>query len=220
MADSKVMHPKQEELGPHPKNLLCWKSALGGLLIALMAFLSLTSLGAGIAGFTAEGLISHEQSSSSLATGAGLYLGISIVIALFCGGYFAMRISRFITTRVGAAHGLVVASAFFLLMTLGLGNLIGGLATGFGSLAKASVTLGNEVELSVSDNGPGIPGDKKAQIFERFSQLKTNDRRGLGLGLFISKWIVEAHGGRIWVTSEIGKGSTFNFTLPINSSTR
>ena len=46
-----------------------------------------------------------------------------------------------------------------------------------------------------------------------------NDRRGLGLGLFIAKWIVEAHRGHIWVTSDIGKGSTFSFTLPHNNST-
>ncbi|MEO5954895.1 MAG: ATP-binding protein [Nitrospiraceae bacterium] len=70
------------------------------------------------------------------------------------------------------------------------------------------------VEISVTDNGPGISEQAKAQIFERFSQLKMNDRRGLGLGLFIAKWIVEAHKGRIWVTSDVGKGSTFSFTLP------
>jgi signal transduction histidine kinase len=51
------------------------------------------------------------------------------------------------------------------------------------------------------------------QIFERFSQLKINDRRGLGL--YIAKWIVEAHHGRIWVLSEMGRGSTFTFTLPL-----
>jgi signal transduction histidine kinase len=72
-----------------------------------------------------------------------------------------------------------------------------------------------EVEISVTDNGPGIPKQTQGQIFERFSQLKINDRRGLGLGLFIAKWIVEAHKGRIWVTSDSGKGSTFSFTLPL-----
>ena len=76
--------------------------------------------------------------------------------------------------------------------------------------------LDQDVELSVSDNGPGIPEDKMTEIFERFSQLKTNDRSGLGLGLFISKWIVEAHNGRIWVESKIGAGSSFIFTLPIS----
>jgi signal transduction histidine kinase len=70
-------------------------------------------------------------------------------------------------------------------------------------------------EISVRDNGPGVPPSAKDQIFERFSQLKLRDRRGLGLGLFIAKWIVEAHQGRIWVTSEQGRGSTFTFTLPL-----
>ena len=74
------------------------------------------------------------------------------------------------------------------------------------------------VEISVTDNGPGIPEQAHVQIFERFSQLKMNDRRGLGLGLFIAKWIVEAHKGRIWVTSGPGKGSTFSFTLPLTVS--
>ncbi|RPJ67780.1 MAG: ATP-binding protein, partial [Alphaproteobacteria bacterium] len=70
-------------------------------------------------------------------------------------------------------------------------------------------------EISVIDNGPGIPQEKRTEIFERFSQLRTNDRRGIGLGLYISKWIVEAHNGKLSVFSEVGKGSTFSFTLPL-----
>ena len=76
----------------------------------------------------------------------------------------------------------------------------------------------DHIEVSVTDNGPGIPEQDKGQIFERFSQLKINDRRGLGLGLYIAKWIVEAHHGRIWVISEVGRGSTFTFTLPLSMS--
>jgi signal transduction histidine kinase len=72
-----------------------------------------------------------------------------------------------------------------------------------------------QVEISVTDNGPGISEQTKAQVFEKFSQFKMNNRRGLGLGLFIAKWIVDAHKGRIWVTSDVGKGSTFSFTLPL-----
>lgn len=99
-----------------------------------------------------------------------------------------------------------------------LSNLIGNALkfSPLGSLVTLSARkLDRYVEISVKDNGPGIPDDKKSQIFERFSQLKTNDRRGLGLGLFISKWIVEAHQGQIRLESEVGKGSNFLFTLPM-----
>ncbi|MGZ3695959.1 MAG: sensor histidine kinase [Bdellovibrionota bacterium] len=98
-----------------------------------------------------------------------------------------------------------------------LSNLIGN-ALKFaphGSSIELSVhRFGEEVLVSVKDNGPGISDEKKAKVFERFSQLESNDRRGLGLGLFISKWIVEAHGGQISVESAPGAGTTFSFTLP------
>jgi signal transduction histidine kinase len=67
--------------------------------------------------------------------------------------------------------------------------------------------------VSVSDTGIGIPKAALSSIFERFEQLDA-DRSGLGLGLYISSWIVEAHGGRMWAESEVGRGSTFYLTLP------
>jgi signal transduction histidine kinase len=70
------------------------------------------------------------------------------------------------------------------------------------------------VRLSVVDTGCGIPDDELERIFERFSQVGRNDRRGLGLGLYISRCIVEAHGGRIWAQSQPGGGSKICFTLP------
>lgn len=73
----------------------------------------------------------------------------------------------------------------------------------------------NIISIIVSDNGPGIPEDKKELIFERFSQLNSNDRRGMGLGLFISKWIVESHNGEIFVNSKVDEGSSFTVTLPL-----
>lgn len=95
-----------------------------------------------------------------------------------------------------------------------IGNALKFTPTG-GSVKLSMENKTTEVEISVTDSGPGIPEAKKTKIFDRFSQLGSNDRRGLGLGLFISKWLVEAHQGRIWVNSESGKGSTFSFTLPL-----
>lgn len=70
------------------------------------------------------------------------------------------------------------------------------------------------LEFSVRDRGRGIAPDQLEVIFERFSQAGQPDRRGLGLGLHIARCIVEAHGGKIWVESEPGKGSAFTFTIP------
>ncbi len=69
-----------------------------------------------------------------------------------------------------------------------------------------------EVEISVSDSGPGIPKAMLKTIFERFWQIGKSDRRGLGL--YISKMLIEAQHGSIWGESEVGKGSTFHIILP------
>lgn len=74
--------------------------------------------------------------------------------------------------------------------------------------------VGQDVRFSVTDTGPGVPGTQLEAVFERFWQARREDRRGMGLGLYISRGIVEAHGGRIWAESQPGKGSTFAFTLP------
>ncbi|NQU33148.1 MAG: response regulator [Bacteroidetes bacterium] len=74
------------------------------------------------------------------------------------------------------------------------------------------------LEFYVKDTGIGIPKDRQEAIFERFVQADIEDKlawQGSGLGLSISKAFVEMLGGRIWVESEVGKGSTFYFTLPI-----
>ncbi len=67
---------------------------------------------------------------------------------------------------------------------------------------------------SVSDTGPGIPAEQLPRIFDRYWQARETARYGTGLGLAIAKGLVEAHGGRIWVESAVGSGSTFYFTLP------
>jgi signal transduction histidine kinase len=75
-----------------------------------------------------------------------------------------------------------------------------------------------DLQVSVSDTGAGIAPEKIGTIFERFSQINSQDRRGIGLGLYIAKMMVEEHPGRIWVESKLGEGSTFHFTLPLRSN--
>jgi signal transduction histidine kinase len=70
----------------------------------------------------------------------------------------------------------------------------------------------------VSDNGPGIPLEQREQIFEKFHRIDSGDAKetyGFGLGLYVSRRLVEAMNGRIWVESEPGRGATFRFALPL-----
>lgn len=72
-----------------------------------------------------------------------------------------------------------------------------------------------EATVSIADQGEGIAPEDLPHIFERFYRARSaREAQGAGLGLYITKMLVEAHGGRIWVRSELGKGSTFYFTLP------
>jgi signal transduction histidine kinase len=82
-----------------------------------------------------------------------------------------------------------------------------------GRVSIRVLTEGDDIQFGVSDTGIGIPEQSLSAIFERFRQI-SKDRRGLGLGLHISKCIVEAHGGRMWVESKVGVGSAFHFALP------
>jgi len=87
----------------------------------------------------------------------------------------------------------------------------------------AAVTDATTVNVRVRDNGEGIPADEIGQIFEKYRQggnVKHSSDKGTGLGLVICKMIIEAHGGCIWVESEVGKGSTFFLSLPVNGHNR
>src|SRR5579864_6663802 len=87
------------------------------------------------------------------------------------------------------------------------------------NVANGSDGVRGYVEISVADTGIGIPEEHRMHLFERFYQVESSlsqrERGGTGLGLAISKGIIEAHGGKIWFACNEGKGSKFNFTLPI-----
>jgi signal transduction histidine kinase len=86
-----------------------------------------------------------------------------------------------------------------------------------GSVDVSTSGSDGEVRVAVRDTGPGIAPEDRERIFEEFQQTAAGaeQREGTGLGLALSKRLVELHGGRIWVESEVGKGSTFLFTLPV-----
>ena len=85
-----------------------------------------------------------------------------------------------------------------------------------GSVEVSSGQRNGEVLVSIADTGTGIPAEDLERIFEEFQQTDAGaqEREGTGLGLALSKRLIELHGGRIWVESEPGKGSTFTFALP------
>ena len=77
--------------------------------------------------------------------------------------------------------------------------------------------VGDETRFAMTDTGVGIPADSLKSVFGRYRQVTWNDRRGMGLGLYISQSIVQGHGGRIWAENRVGKpGSAICFTLPID----
>jgi two-component system phosphate regulon sensor histidine kinase PhoR len=85
-----------------------------------------------------------------------------------------------------------------------------------GRIAVRAVKEGSYIRVSVCDTGCGIAKDELPRIFERFYKVdKSRAGEGSGLGLSISRHIINAHGGKIWAESEEGKGSTFHFTLPV-----
>ena len=94
-----------------------------------------------------------------------------------------------------------------------IGNALKFTPEGGSVIVKAEETA-SEIKVSISDTGPGIPEEQKLRIFDRFAQLGNKDRRGLGLGLYISKTLVESHHGKIWATSKPSEGSIFCFTVP------
>jgi signal transduction histidine kinase len=101
-------------------------------------------------------------------------------------------------------------------------NLVGNAIkfTDQGQVTIEASTSDGLFTVAVCDTGPGIAPSDQAKLFQEFQQVDntiTKQKGGTGLGLAISKRIIEMHGGRIWMESEVGKGSTFTFTVPVRA---
>ena len=93
-----------------------------------------------------------------------------------------------------------------------------------GRVVVRAATIDGSLRFDVVDTGPGIPEADRSKVFDRFHQVRRSDdrengRKGTGLGLCICREIVDHYGGRIWVESELGRGSAFMFTLPLATAT-
>jgi signal transduction histidine kinase len=120
---------------------------------------------------------------------------------------------------IAISHDLPTVSADPSCIEVALGNLLSNALKFTPGDGEVSITVhadGSALIFDVKDSGLGIPPAHASRIFERFYRIPQKDGpTGAGLGLAISKEIVEAHGGRIWFTSDLGGGSTFSFTLPL-----
>ena len=117
--------------------------------------------------------------------------------------------------RVTVAAGMVVPCDGELLRAV-LVNLIGNAWKFTGKVLEPAIDIGTVADaFYVRDNGAGFPGDRADQLFRPFGRLHdSSDFPGTGIGLTTVQRIIDRHGGRVWATSEPGRGATFSFTLP------
>jgi signal transduction histidine kinase len=132
--------------------------------------------------------------------------------------YEPMFVSRDITFTVDIPPQSVEAFFDHDRIVQVLSNLLGNamkFTPGGGVVALRADRQAKHVVFALHNDGAGISPSALPHIFERFWQLDSNERRGLGLGLSICRAIVTAHGGQIWAESEVGRGAMFRFTLPV-----
>ena len=135
----------------------------------------------------------------------------------------AMATERHITLQAPPASADLLVEADHTKISIALGNLVKNAITftnDGGHILIQTQSMPGYVKVSVIDNGIGIPRKDLPRVFDRFFQVEghlTRRHNGMGLGLSVAKVMVEMHGGRIWVESVEGKGSTFSFLLPVQA---
>jgi signal transduction histidine kinase len=133
--------------------------------------------------------------------------------------------NKMLTLTTSVAKSLPIGLGDEQRLTQVLLNLVGNAIkfTDTGEVCVTAKAVNGHFAVSVTDTGPGIPPEEQSRIFEEFHQVDsslTKAKGGTGLGLAIAKQIVEMHGGRIWVESTLGKGSTFQMEIPTRAAGR
>jgi signal transduction histidine kinase len=145
------------------------------------------------------------------------------IVETVMGATESLAATKKLTFKTEVANALPYGLGDEQRLTQVLLNLVGN-ATKFTDAGEVRITAGaadGRFTLSVSDTGPGIPPEERERIFEKFRQVDSSNTRakgGTGLGLAIAREIVEMHGGRIWVESTMGQGSTFRMELPMRAA--
>jgi signal transduction histidine kinase len=179
----------------------------------------------GVNGRHLLGLINDVLDLSKIEAGQlGLALADYSIKGLIHGVYAAIEplaTSKSLALTLEIPQGLPPAHGDERRLAQVLLNLVGNALkfTDVGEITIAATAHNGNFTIAVIDTGPGIATADQGKIFEEFQQAEDATSRkkgGTGLGLAISKRIVEMHGGRIWVESELGHGSTFSFTLPVH----
>ena len=145
----------------------------------------------------------------------GLLRRVAEKMAALLGGDSRWRI------RVDASANLPAADADYAMIEQVLTNLIENALkyAPQGDVALSAIQRGSEIVICVADEGAGVPAAERERIFTPFTRLdsrKVGEMKGVGLGLYIARSIVNAHGGQIWVEDDDGKGACFCFTLPVD----
>ncbi|MBY0313915.1 MAG: hypothetical protein K2Q26_00215 [Bdellovibrionales bacterium] len=165
----------------HDHPLICWKSILAGLFVAMMSMMAATALGLGVAARVTRSAIENESHGSTIATGTGIWIFLSVVVSLFFGGFYAARAARISDQRVGGSQSLVVASLFFILLVSGGGNAVVGISSGVAGLAKglsagvADLSQNPMIQDTVSN---AIPQDVKTDQKQFVNGLTSRLLRG------------------------------------------
>lgn len=137
MTSSNFQGASREHVLTHQHSLISWKPIFAGLFVAFVIHATLMALGVAIGGATVSEMIENGSNVNGLATGAAIWIGISALLSLAAGSYFAARTSTYITGRIGAAQGLTIAALFFTAMMFGVGQVVGMAGQGMGRAAGA-----------------------------------------------------------------------------------